>query len=189
MPYKPMDKLVHELFRYDSSIGGLFWKVDRGSNKLTGTRAGTVNNNTSSRGAGYRRIIVNKMQYFEHRLVWLYFNGRWPIRSIDHINGIKDDNRIENLRMATRNENHVNSKRQPGPSGVRNVVLLKSGRYRAQIVLHLGTFDTKEEAAQAAYEGAKKIHGKFVNPEHYRLQQKTAMTSDGEPTWQTEMEG
>ena len=71
------------------------WRAARRKIKV-GAIAGTLYPNC------YRYVTINRKRYCEHRLAWLYVYGKWPEDMVDHINGIKDDNRIENLREATR---------------------------------------------------------------------------------------
>tara|TARA_R110000737_G_scaffold261002_1_gene269291 strand:- start:44 stop:535 length:492 start_codon:yes stop_codon:yes gene_type:complete len=92
---------LKELVSYSKSSGEFAWKNQRGKNKA-GTRAGSDNSN------GYRYIKLDQKQYREHRLVWLYVCGSHPENQIDHINGIKDDNRIANLRAVDVIGNHRN---------------------------------------------------------------------------------
>lgn len=72
---------------------------------------------------GYRQIMVNGERFAAHRLAWLYAYGQWPEGQIDHINRVKDDNRIENLRVVTPKQNNENqgvqNKNTSGYSGVR----------------------------------------------------------------------
>jgi hypothetical protein len=127
--------------------GGRGWRA--------GDVAGTVNNN------GYRLIRVGDGRYRAHRLAWLYTHGAWPTGEIDHINGIRDDNRLANLRDVTVSVNQQNRKRAAsnGSTGLLGVSTAKA-RYRAAIALngrttYLGSFDTAEEA-HAAYVTAKR---------------------------------
>lgn len=89
---------------------------------------------------------------------------------VDHINGNKLDNRIANLRLATKQQNSCNSRRyKSNTSGIKGVSLVKySGRWRAYIVInrkqiHLGIFSTKEEAGVAYAEAAVRYHGDYHN--------------------------
>jgi hypothetical protein len=102
-----------------------------------------------------------------HRLAWLYVHGEWPTGQIDHINGVKSDNRIQNLRPATcaeNNRNVVKSHRSVDlPRGVRR----RGKRYEARIrdgerQVHLGSFATPEEASQSYQSAASKLHGAFA---------------------------
>lgn len=119
-------------------------------------------------GNGYRRINVDGVKYYEHRLVWFYMTGEWPKNQIDHIDGDRLNNRFANLREATPCENARNTKiRKHNTSGIMGVVFDKSrNKWKAQITFKgrgicLGRFDDKE-AARAAYEGAKaQLHGQF----------------------------
>ena len=54
---------------------------------------------------GYRKVRVNGVSLFEHRVVWAMFHGRWPDNYIDHVNGVRSDNRPENLRDVSHVEN------------------------------------------------------------------------------------
>lgn len=149
---------LHELFDYDPATGVLRWKVPTNTRVKAGDEAGTIT------GKGYRRIMVDGRLYLAHRLAWLCTHGVWPTNDLDHINGRRADNRISNLREATRSENLQN--RRHAQSGSRSGLLGASwhghkGRWRAEIRYNgkrvfLGHFDTAEEA-HAAYLQAKEI--------------------------------
>lgn len=103
-----------------------------------------------------------------HRLVWEQAHGPIPAGMvIDHINGDKRDNRLENLRLASKAQNAINSGTpRNSTTGVRGVAL-KRGKYRAYLTVSgtqhtLGTFATLEEAAEAR-RGAERAHfGSFA---------------------------
>lgn len=129
-------------------------------NKLTGKIAGGATKE------GYIRIRINSVEFRAHRIIWEMFNGEIPEGMlIDHINGIKDDNRLENLRLATREQNNANRvarRTSTLPKGV-----TRSGnRFRAR--LHhkgiwycLGSYDTPEQAAEAYNKKSIEVHGDF----------------------------
>ena len=75
---------------------------------FAGRRSG--NQVGSTRGTGYVSISIGGKSYTAHRLAWLYIHGSFPADQIDHINHIKNDNRIINLRAVTMAENHKNKK-------------------------------------------------------------------------------
>jgi hypothetical protein len=104
-----------------------------------------------------------------HRLVWLHVYGE-PVPEIDHIDGDRSNNRIENLRSATRSQNRANSVVSKNNGvGVKGVSPHKN-RYHARIMhqgraIHLGSFKTIDEAAAARRKAAERLHGEFVK--HY----------------------
>jgi len=115
---------------------------------------------------GYVSIRLNGRTYKAHRLAWMYVYGEMPNQQIDHINGIRDDNSVNNLRIATQSENLRNTKiRADNKAGIKGVNIHK-GRWIARcqinnVRINLGSFDTKE-LAKAAYDNyAKKNHGEF----------------------------
>lgn len=100
---------AHRLFRYDPETGSLTWRVK-------GVEVGGL----TSRG--YRRTWVGDKQYMVHRIIMLMVNGDWPEHGVDHINGVCDDNRLCNLRLASTSENQrnrkLNSNSKSGVAGV-----------------------------------------------------------------------
>jgi hypothetical protein len=162
---------VREAFDYDAATGHLIRRMREGANpqermriaKQVGEVAGTISK------IGYRYISFKNTRWLAHRLVWLHQTGAWPQEHIDHINGDRADNRIENLRVATRLENNRNVKRHAdNASGFKGVSLHKrTQRYRSEITLagrkrYLGLFDTPEEAHAAYCAAAETLHGEFA---------------------------
>lgn len=85
------------------------------NNDGTFTRTDRKNSNGSFDKDGYLIFKIKGMPYKAHRLVFAYFNGRFPHGEIDHINRNRSDNRIENLRECTRQQNIENTTRIPNP--------------------------------------------------------------------------
>jgi HNH endonuclease/AP2 domain len=151
---------LRDLVDYDPTTGVFTWKARKVMNEYVAswnTRyAGTVINNVGA--TGYAIITIAKRYYRAHRLAWLYVHGTWPSGHLDHINRIRTDNRIENIRPATVTENMWNAGvRSDNTSGRKGVGWDKSRRKwtaRARIngvVKHLGRFDNLSDAA-AAYD-------------------------------------
>ena len=104
-----------------------------------------------------------------HRLVWLYVHGRFPTAFVDHINNIRHDNRLNNLRECSHAENNLNiGKRCDNSSGIIGVTWHKETnkwRVRAQVDgkdFSLGLYPTKEEAALARKVFVEQNHGDFA---------------------------
>lgn len=103
------------LLKYDRKSGLLFWKTTS-RNAKKGNIAGTL-----SKHNGYRIIQLGKKLYPIHRIIWFLEKQKWP-SSIDHINGNRSDNRIENLRECTQRENCINKKNAQGWSSFWNIL-------------------------------------------------------------------
>lgn len=97
---------LFEYLRYNETKGEFTWIKRPNKNIHLHTRAGTKNS------AGYRVISLFGKRYLEHRLAWFFVHGEMPKHEIDHINQIRDDNRISNLRQVTRSENQRNKTRK-----------------------------------------------------------------------------
>ena len=115
---------------------------------------------------GYLTARVSSKLYRVHRLVFLYFHGFMPSQ-VDHIDGNRQNNQIENLREATSAQNNQN-RVATGASKIKGVVWHKqSKKWVASICInrksvHLGSFEKIEDAAQAATDARKKLHGEFA---------------------------
>lgn len=116
--------------------------------RITGKRAGT-------RGTlnhhGYIMIKWHQRLYSATHLIWVYCYGDWPKYTIDHKNRIKSDNRLDNLRDITQSEQNLN---KTSSEALDKGVYARGERFRAQVtrngsVVHLGTFNSKEEAIVA----------------------------------------
>lgn len=114
----------------------------RKNNEVVGTR----------RADGYMVVKINKVLYLVHRVVWLYYTGVWPEEILDHIDRDRSNNRFENLREVTHQQNHVNvAPPRNNTSGYVGVTWnAKNQKWVARCAKrHLGCFATKEEAAAA----------------------------------------
>lgn len=143
------ERLKHFL-EYDENTGEFKWKFNR-RGLFAGDIAGSV-----SKDSGYICIRVDKRLYRAHRLAWLYVYGKWPDDCIDHINHNRQDNRICNLREATKQDNQQNlSMNSANKSGVTGVSFYKAyGKWAAEISvknekIFLGYFSKLSDAAKA----------------------------------------
>lgn len=155
------DEIVRlkQCLSFNKDEGAFYWAVPRTFKVKVGDRAGSVYKN------GYRYICVDRKDYLEHRLVWLWVHGEWPTVAIDHINGIPSDNRPENLRLANQEQNQQNrSSKSKASSGLVGAHFHKlSGLYSSRIgankkVFYLGYFKTAAEAHGAYLSAKKKLH-------------------------------
>jgi len=144
---------------YDAESGLLRWKIDGGS-----PRAGHVAGWPER--SSYIRVMLSQKSYMAHRLAWYITHGKWPKNQLDHINGVRGDNRISNLREANHSENQQNKHVPPSSnsSGILGVSYLKKDRrWRADIKVDgkstaLGTFGTAQQAREAYLEAKAKLH-------------------------------
>ncbi|EKS6407596.1 HNH endonuclease [Enterobacter hormaechei] len=160
---------LKEVLRYDPSTGVFYWLNPTAYCMHPGDVAGFVDY------TGYAYIKVDKVKYSAHRLAWIYVYGHSPIEQIDHINNVRSDNRIVNLRLATRSQNMMNQPARKGSiSGVKGVSWdkkMQSWRARCQANgerINIGWFDSIEEAAESLRVYRQQYHGEFANHgDHY----------------------
>lgn len=148
---------AQEVLAFDAIQGTLIWKANVGQR----ARVGGVVAATDKKG--YLYFGLDGKGYFAHRVAWLLHFGCWPRGQLDHINGVKSDNRIANLRDSTQTENMQNGRepRKHNKSGLLGVSE-NHGKFQAEILvsgrrMYLGTF-ASPFAAHDAYLKAKREH-------------------------------
>ena len=154
---------LREQLNYDPETGVFTWRVKTRQKNIAG-RVGHLNKTT-----GYVSISVRKKTYLAHRLAWLHTYGCWPRKEIDHINRVRSDNRIANLREATRAENCANRKKRPTRYRL-NGVFLVGRRFGARVYVegipaYLGVYDTEIEAHAAYVAAVSMAFGAFARAE------------------------
>lgn len=157
---------VHKLFRLDRETGRLYWlSPTKYHPKLAGKEAGAAQRN---RGKVYWAVQIDGKKIKRGRIVFYMTRGFWPSPCVDHINGDSTDDRPENLRQATIEQNawnHKSRKKQSAcPMGVRKT---EHGNYQARIthnkqVHHLGVFETQEQASKAYLLKRKELFCEFA---------------------------
>ncbi len=151
---------LKEVLLYDPETGLFKWAKNRHRvNK--GDIAGSL-------AYGYVSIKLYGEKYMAHRLAFLYITGKWPKEEVDHINCTRNDNRWINLREATRFENMRNVEMKfTNKTGFKGVSK-SNNKWLARIrvlgkFIHLGVFNTPEEANEAYIHAANKHFGEFSN--------------------------
>lgn len=144
------------LLAYDPHTGLLVWRIKPSAATKAGSVAGTLH------PQGYIMVHVKHTNYAAHRLAWLFTYGEWPDYT-DHINGVRSDNRITNLRSVTNTEN-LQAHRKARTDSVAKLLGVcyrkDTGKWQARIQRNgkqksLGLF-ASPEAAHAAYAAEKK---------------------------------
>jgi hypothetical protein len=148
---------VRNALHYNADNGIFIWRdhrIDKYIGQLAGYKMQT----------GYWLLTMKDNRFLAHRVAWLYCYGKMPEHGIDHINGVRDDNRIVNLRDVSqagnlRNRRTANRNNQTGLLGV----AIHGKKFNARIMAHgrlmlLGDYDTPEEAHQVYLEAKRRLH-------------------------------
>lgn len=146
---KPVDNTIKDYISYNPKTGVLTWKKNSGFKQKVGHEI------TCKNFDGYITVGFKCKRYRGHRVAWFITYGEWP-KEIDHINGIRDDNRLINLRKITRKFNNINSKlRKDNLSGKAGVSKCAYGnKWVVRIstknkYLMIGRFDNLQNAIDA----------------------------------------
>lgn len=142
--------------------GKLYWKSDRNAQIKAGNLAGSISVH------GYVVVSLKGRSYLAHRLIWV-MHGNDPAETVDHINRDRSDNRIENLRSASKGQQLLNTGlRSDNKSGIKGVSWHKpTGTWRGQVwhqgkAYSAGYFHLKEECADAVKALRERLHGEFA---------------------------
>jgi len=117
-------------------------------------------------GTGYKRVRVNKVDLLQHRVIFFMHYGYWP-KEVDHINRVRDDNRIENLRGCESWQNKLNKKRKDSQNGGNVHYHERAGKYQVRLSLYgkmvsFGLYKDLEFAQLVASEARNKYYGEFA---------------------------
>lgn len=164
--YQKLMTRARQLFNYDP-VTGVFTRKTSVKGRAAGTVAGGLNDK------GYVCVTVDGVRLRGHRLAWAFIHGNYPDFEIDHKDRNRSNNAIDNLRPATRSQQIQNRDFTAyNTSGAVGVYQVKSGRWRARICkerkyIHLGYFDTREEASAAHDKAAVELFGEFAYVQIY----------------------
>jgi hypothetical protein len=154
-------EVLKEWLHYDQTTGNFTW-AKSGHGIAKGRVAGSKNS------LGYRRIKILYVEYLSHRLAWLYMTGTMPEYEVDHIDGIKSNNKWSNLRTATAEQNGMN--RPILKSNVSGITGVFWNRHRnkwgafiniAGKTKSLGNFIIKEHAIKKRLEAEEIYYGEY----------------------------
>lgn len=155
---------LREVLHYSPETGEFRWRVMTSFRRPVGMLAGD-----KKKGSGYVLIGVDKFRYRAHRLAWLYMTGEWPSLQVDHKDTDRANNRWENLRLATNQQNQINSRVSKNSlSGVKGVFWSKQRqKWCAKLSIgkrqyHGGFYDDINEAAAAYMRLATAHFGEFA---------------------------
>lgn len=162
---------LQSVLSYDEETGIFKWLIDASTRARSGSVAGTVDCD------GYTVIRISGVGYKAHRLAWLYVHGFWPEKAIDHINQLKRDNSIRNLREASVSENNQNitPPNSCSTSGLRGVSWFEQyGKWKGTFQIlgkkfFVGYFDDKHEAYEAVQVARLRRQYHDKAPRHYTI--------------------
>jgi len=145
---------LNNLFEY--SDGKLFWKNHQ-YKAYNSKEAGCI------ASQGYRQVTINKKVYKVHRIIFMMKYGYFP-KEIDHIDNNQLNNKIENLREATREINNANRRiAKNNTSSIKNVCKHRN-KWIVQVKnTYIGSFDNLKNAELAAFEARNKYYGEYAN--------------------------
>jgi hypothetical protein len=163
MKTKPIPEYFKEHLIYRD--GKLYWSLPLTKNGKEGEEI-----SVSLDSYGYHHTRIHGENYRVHRIVWFLIKGEQPPDIIDHINNDRGDNRIENLREATKSQNNFNSVlAKTNTSGFKNVYWCKqTNKWRVQVKAYgykkcFGRYEDLEKAKEVAVEARKEMHKEFAN--------------------------
>lgn len=154
------DSDFREFLSYDPETGGFVrLKSAGGRYGQLGMKVGTIN------AEGYVGLVLKGRHVLGHRLAWFLMTETWPDGEIDHINGVRNDNRWVNLRCVSKSVNLQNQRRAPSSNrtGLLGVKFHRDGTFQARIKVdghsrHLGTFGSAPEAHEAYLQAKRVLH-------------------------------
>lgn len=177
----PSPELLRKLLRYDPETGELYWRARSSDMFSSGRRSPEASSNvwnskyankeafTFKSPDGYRSGNIFGRVYLAHRVIFAIYHGAWPARHIDHIDSVRDNNRISNLREASDAENSRNCSSEAGSSSrYLGVSFYKRDRnWEANIRIdgkqvHLGRYSCECEAARVRDVAALAHHGAYA---------------------------
>lgn len=155
---RPTRERLLELFSYNPDTGFLQRRRPRKNKVAIGC--------CTLSSSGHYQVFVDGALYPAHSVIWAMIIGEWP-PEIDHRNQIKTDNRWDNLRKATRQQNRANTPRHKDSSSPYKGIWARGKKWRARITvdyrpINLGTFNTAEEACAAYTDAARQYFGNFA---------------------------
>ena len=163
---------LKECLDYNPDTGIFVWKKRPLHHFKDSRSANSANSRMNSKkitnmdSCGYIQVKINSIIFQCHRLSWLYVYGYMPENQIDHINGVRNDNRIVNLREATRSENQQNQSNPHGETSCKKLGVYyhkKNEKFYSMIGIngskkYLGCFNTAIEAHNAYLQAKRQLH-------------------------------
>ena len=156
---------LRNVFRYDQELGKFYWLITPNSRAKAGDEAGYICSTN-----GYHGLKYNGKDYLAHRVAWFFVSGTLPVEQIDHINGVRSDNRISNLRECTASQNQKNhclhKNNTSGHSGVSWSEKRKKFLVAVCVAgkrINIGRFADLSDAIAARKGAEKKFYGDFAS--------------------------